>query len=311
MANQSPLSGLTDAAGGFVLPETQGETLTNGLLREAGAFALAGDARATSTRREKFAVYLGRPTAAFVGEGARKPVTGAEFAELALNVKKIATIIVLTEEMQEDVRSGDLNVLVDQDIRGAIGDVADAHALGFQNGAAIATSFDTSLSATSQTVALGSGQDRLRTALSAAMGKLEANGYRDKSQMGVVLTSDVEQHIRDARTGSDATKELYESDSDPFYGLQRQFSSNLGRISSTGTAPATTVGFVVYRPNLHVRLRKDVTLKRLDQASIVDGATTRHLAQDDLIGLRYVIRPGFQVHDINRSVVAITKAAVV
>jgi hypothetical protein len=280
------------------------------LLREAGAFALAGDARATGTRRERFAVYLGRPTAEFVGEGARKPVTGAEFGEIALNIKKIATIILLTEEMQEDVRSGDLNVLVDQDIRGAIGDKADAHALGFQNGAAIATSFDTSLSATSQTVQLGTGQDRLRLAVSAAMGKLEANGYREKSQMGVVLASDVERHIRDARTGADATQELYESDADPFYGIQRQFSSNLAGVTTVGTAPAGTVGFVVYRPNLHVRLRKDVTLKVLDQASIVDGATTRHLAQDDLTGLRYVVRPGFQVHDINRSVVAITKAAV-
>jgi HK97 family phage major capsid protein len=93
MANNTPLSGLSDAAGGIVLPEAQGALLTNGLLRETGAIALAGDARTTSSRREAFAIWNGNPTAEVVGEGGTKPVTGGEFAGGTLNVKKIASIV--------------------------------------------------------------------------------------------------------------------------------------------------------------------------------------------------------------------------
>jgi HK97 family phage major capsid protein len=93
MANNTPLSGLSDAAGGIVLPEAQGALLTNGLLQEAGAFTIAGDSRTTSSRREAFAIWNGTPTAEIVGEGGTKPVTGAEFSGGTLNIKKIASII--------------------------------------------------------------------------------------------------------------------------------------------------------------------------------------------------------------------------
>ena len=50
MANATPFSGLSDAAGGILLPEAQGALLTKGVLQEAGALAFAGDARTTSSR---------------------------------------------------------------------------------------------------------------------------------------------------------------------------------------------------------------------------------------------------------------------
>ena len=113
MANQIPLSGATEAAGGYILPEDQGTILAEGLLVESGALSLAGDRRATSRRREVFSIWKGRPTAQFVGEGGTKPVTGAEFGPGTLNIKKVATIVTFTDEMLEDVQSGDLNVLVE------------------------------------------------------------------------------------------------------------------------------------------------------------------------------------------------------
>jgi predicted phage gp36 major capsid-like protein len=81
MANQIPLSGASNAAGAYLLPDAVGGLLVNGLLKEAGAIAQVGDARATGSRREVFPISLGQPTAGFVGEGARKPVTGAEFSQ--------------------------------------------------------------------------------------------------------------------------------------------------------------------------------------------------------------------------------------
>jgi HK97 family phage major capsid protein len=313
VANNTPLSGLSDAAGGIILPEAQGGILTNGLLQEAGAFALAGDARATSSRREAFAIFNGTPTAEIVGEGGTKPVTGAEFSGGTLNVKKIASIVTFTDEMLEDVQAGDLNVLVDSGVRAAIADVADANALGKDSGTNISGAFDHELSATTQVVELGTGQDALALAVSAAMGSLEANGYRD---IGILHSGDVARHIRDARvtgvsgggttsaTVTALSQGLYAPNTDPFYGVPRFVSTNLNTLSEAGGANKV-VAIVASRPNIHVRIRHDVRVKVSTEASV--GGTS--LYQNDLTGLRYVYRAGFYVHDLNRAVVAITNTA--
>src|SRR3954453_18863472 len=105
MANVIPLSGITQAGGGFLLPPEQGNIVTNGVLQYAGAIALAGDARATNSRKTQFPIWLGTPTARAVGGGGAKPVTGAEFGQTELNVKKFASIVMFTEEMIEDVQA--------------------------------------------------------------------------------------------------------------------------------------------------------------------------------------------------------------
>jgi HK97 family phage major capsid protein len=310
VANNTPLSGLSDAAGGIILPEAQGALLTNGVLQQAGAIALAGDARTTSSRREAFAIWNGTPTAEFVGEGGTKPVTGAEFGGGTLNVKKVASIVTFTDEMIEDVQSGDLNILVDSGVRDAIADVVDANAIGLDSGTAITGAFDSELVGTTQVVELAnSGGDQLALAVSAAMGSLEANGY---SNLAILHSADVARHLRDQRlvsgggtTGLIAGNEgLYQSNTDPFYGLPRSVSTNLNTLSESAGA-GKTVAVVVNRDNLHVRIRHDVRVARSNEASI--GGTS--LFQNDLTALRYVTRLGFWVHDINRSVVKINNAS--
>lgn len=314
MANNIPLSGATDAAGGYILPFEQGEILTNGVLQEAGALSLAGDSRSTSARKEVFSIWQGAPTSEFVGEGGTKPVTGAEFGAGTMNVKKVATIVLFTDEMLEDVQNGDLNVLVDGDIRSSIADVVDAHAIGLDSGSAITGSFDTELVGTTSVVELGTGQDALRTAISAAMGTLEANGYTD---LGILHSADLARHIRDARTvpgggtlGTvQSTDQLYLDGRDPLYGLPRATSTNLNTLGETAGA-GKTVAVVASRPNLHVRIRKDVTVTPSREASVaVSGAGTRSLYQEDLTAIRYVTRLGFWVHDLNRAVVKINNAS--
>jgi hypothetical protein len=303
--NQIPFSGATDAAGKYLLPPEQGEILTNGILAQAGAIALAGDARATNSRRTQFPIWLGQPTAAFVGEGAKKPATGGEFGQAEINIKKVASIVIFTDEMLEDVQGGDLNVLVDSGVRGAINDIADAHAIGKDSGVNIVGAFDNELASTTATVELGTTGDALRVAVSAAMGILEANGYTDQANMGVLLASGFGQHIRDARSALDTTEELYSSD--PVYGLQRWYSSNLN--SPTGAAAAgRVVALVAYRPNIHVRIRKDVTLDVSREATVSDGTTDRNMWEENLTGIRYETRLGMFTHDLNRAVVAITNA---
>lgn len=312
MPNQIPLSGLSDAAGGFLLPDEQGQLLTTGILNQAAAFQVAGDVRTTTSRRTEFPIWLGEPTASFVGEAGTKPVTGAEFGQGTLNIKKIASIVLFTDEQIEDVQNGDLNVLVDSGVRDGISKVIDQHAIGRNNGSAVSGNFDTELCDTTSKVELDLGkQDGLALAVSAAMGTLETNGYTDASNMALILASDAARHLRDARQTSGGTasataqaQSLYIPNVDPLYGLERSFSSNLDRING-GAGSNKTVALLVYKPNLHVRVRNDIRVASSNEATVHDGTGLRNLWQENLTGLRYETRVGFYVHDLNKAVVKI------
>lgn len=297
MATQSPLSGLSDAAGGVLLPPEQASILTVGLLKEAGVLQLAGDSRATGSRRTVFPIWQGQPTATFVAEAGTKPVTGGEFAAGTLNIQKIATIVVFTDDMLEDLQSGDLNVLVDSGIRQAIKQTVE-------NDAVKGSVFDSQLSDTTQTVTMtGTTADSLALAISAAKGSLETNGYLDHAAL---VPPDLSRYIRDARSvpggGSAGTvassQAQYVPLSDPLYGTPSAPSTELDRLSGAGT-----VAYVFNAPNVHVRVRKDVTVKPSSEATI--GGTS--LYQTDMTAARYVTRLGIFIHDINRAVVKITK----
>jgi hypothetical protein len=310
MANQIPISGATPGAGGFILPTEQGDILVNGLLQESGALRVCGDSRATSARKTQFGIWLGAPTAGFVGEGADKPVTGAEFGQTNINVKKVASIVLFTDEMLEDVQGGDLNPLVDSGVRLAIQDVIDANILGKDSGVDITTNFDSMLRSSATTVEYAqASQDALARAVSAGMGVLEANGYGDVGQMALVLGSGFAQALRDARSAVDSTAPIYGPGGiDPTYGVQTEYSTNLNKASDAAAA-TVVVGFLVHKPNLHVRIRKDVVLTTSTEATVYDGVGDRSLFQENLTAIRYETRLGFMVHDLNRAVVKIINAA--
>ena len=312
MANNTPFSGLSDAAGGILLPEAQGALLTNGVLQEAGALAFAGDARTTSSHREAFTIWNGTPTAEVVGEGGTKPVTGGEFGGGTLNIKKIASIVTFTDEQLEDVQNGDMNVLVDSGVRSAIADIADANAVGKDSGTNLSGAFDSELSASTQVVDWDStAQDGIQLAVSAALGSLEANGYgKNYNDLGILVHPSYARVVRDARAtngGTVATAQaqgLYGVAADPFYGLPIYTSTNLNTFAEAAGANKV-VAVVAHRPNIHVRVRHDVRVKVSTDASI--GGTS--LYQNDLTGFRYVWRGGVYVHDLNRAVVSITNTA--
>lgn len=316
MSNQIPLSGLTPEAGGVLLPAEQGEILANAIAQESGALSIAGDVRTTSSRRTEFPIWKGAPVAEFVGEAGTKPVTGAEFGAGTLNVKKQATIVLFTDEMIEDLQNGDLNVLVDSDVRKAFADLTDIHVVGRDSGGTVTPAFDSTLWNTTTSVEYDqSKQDGLALAISNAMGTLEANGYRD---FGVIVASDVPQHLRNARqTGVSGggtvqaagalAQGLYQP-TDPFYGVPWAMSTNLNKLGAAAAAN-NVVAYVVSRPNLHVRVRQDIRVSVSNQASIVTGGDTKSLWQENLTGLRYEARIGFFVHDLDRAVVKITNAS--
>jgi hypothetical protein len=143
MANAIPLLEGTNASGGFLRPDVRPGRLPAWPGPPFGRRRCrASQIRRVTGKRVQYTEYVGRPTAAFVAEGADKAATGAEYAQVTLNVKKIASIVMYTEELLEDAQ-GDPTVLVNQDVRAAFADLIDSHALGRNVGrGTLTTQFD-------------------------------------------------------------------------------------------------------------------------------------------------------------------------
>ena len=309
MPNAIPLLEGTDASGGYLVRDTYGETLQNKIQREAAALSLANVSRVPG-KREKYTVYAGRPTAAFVNEAAAKGVTGAEFAEVVIDVKKIATNVLFTQELLEDARE-DPTVLVSADVNAAFGDLVDAHLLGYQAGSSITTQFNSALRSTTSTVEyVQANPDGIARAVSAAIGTIEANGGQPN---GLILNPDARQVMRDARSASDATTPIFTDgfggrENDSFYGLAARYSTNLPTLSGTAAA-GRVVGIVGDFSHLRVAMRKDVTVRSSDQATVDVSGTLHHLWQQNKVALQWEMRLGAVAHDLNRQFVAIINAA--
>src|SRR4051794_32917903 len=103
MANAIPILEGTAASGGYLVPDGQnGLTFDRGIARSSAVLQMPGLRRAVSTgKREKYTEYVGRPTVATTAEGADKPVTGAELAEVTADIVKASGTVLLTEEMIE------------------------------------------------------------------------------------------------------------------------------------------------------------------------------------------------------------------
>jgi HK97 family phage major capsid protein len=311
MANNIPMLEGVDGAGGYLVPDSYGETLRDTILREAAVGALAKRERVAG-KRQKYTVYTGRPVAGFTAEGAKKSVTGAGFSQLSVDIKKITATVIYTEELLEDAVE-DPRVLVNADVEGSIADVIDAHALGMAGGVPITTNFNNALSGTTNTVEYDATKpDGLALAVSQAMAKIEAAGGNPS---GLILPSDARAHFRDARgpaTTSAAATPLYtdgfaQTVTPQMWGLNPQFSTNLSGI--TGAAGAgKIVGIVGDFSHAIMAMRKDVGVRFTDQATLDVGGTLYHLWQQNEIAAQWETRVGFVTHDLNRMFVAIVNA---
>jgi HK97 family phage major capsid protein len=306
MANQIPLLEGTSTSGGtLITPASYGQTLVNGLLRESTALALSRVNR-VNTNKELFSVYAGRPTAAFVAEGAAKAVTGAEYTELAVNVKKMATIVMYTQELLDDARQ-DPSVLINNDVGQAFNYLIDAHILGYSAGSQITTSFDAAIRASTTTVEYDQTKD-LALAVSAAMGKVETNGYKPN---GAILPYDARQVLRDAR-GTNTGMPIFlggfgSREPDNLHGLQLAWSTNLPTISGTAAA-GRVVGIVGDFQQGIAAIRQDLTVDFSDQATVDVSGTLHHLWQQNKTAARWEMRMGYNIHDVNNAFCLILNA---
>lgn len=303
MANQIPLSESVNAAGGYLVPAQLADMLIKKVNRQAAALSLA-DVTRISTNRATWPVYLGRPTAEFVGEGADKPITGAEYSDLTVNIKKLATFVVYTDELLEDARI-DPTVLINDDVEQAFADLIDYHMLGTHAGgsdttATFGTSFDAAILQGAMTVELGTGQDAFALAVSEAMEKVEANGYMPG---GCIAAFDAKRTLRDARDGDGRPlyREGFSGEVPTIEGLRLAYTTNLdgfpaGLVGGTGS-PAKTVAVVGDFSASKAVIRSDLTTKTFTEATI----GSHNLARQNKTAVRWEMRMGHQIFDPGRT----------
>lgn len=267
--------------------------------------------RQVGRKREKFTEYVGRPTVATVAEGADKPATGAEYAEVTLDIVKAATTVIYTEELIEDAQE-DPTILINADVRAAFADYIDSNALGRTSAGVITGAFNSELSETTQTVELANtGGDRLALAVSAAMGLVESNGY---SPTGIILAHDAKQHFRDARMATETTQQVYSNAEGQFiqpvptlYNLPIGYTTNLQSIAGAAAA-GRVVGLVGDFTHALLAIRNDIRIKFSDQATVNVSGTDHRLWQQNKVASLWEMRMGFVAHDLNRAFAAIINA---
>lgn len=312
MANAIPLLEGTDASGGFLVPANvvPGITFERGIQRLSAVAGMPGlRIRQVSGKQEKYTDYVGRPTVATVAEGADKPATGAELAQVTLDIVKAAGLVMFTEELIEDA-SADLLPRIDADIREAFAQYIDQNALGSNSAGAIAGAFNSELAETTLTQELGATGDAIALAISGAMGKIEANGY---TPTGVILSADGRAALRDARgPGDNAATPVYSpgfvQPPDQIYGLPIRYTSNL-RPFATAAGAGVVKGIVGDFSHAMLGIRNDIRRKVSTEATVDVGGTAHRLWQQNKTAVLWETRVGFVAHQLNSAFCAIVDAS--
>lgn len=312
MANAIPLLEGTNASGGFLVPDADaGIFFSKGINRQSAVAGMPGlRVRRVTGKREKYTEYAGRPTFSTVAEGAAKGVTGAEYAQVTLDIVKGACIVMYTQELIDDAVD-DPSLLINDDVRAAAADWIDSNALGRNAAGQITGSFNTELSETTATVEIANtGGDRIATAVSAAMGKIEAAGYKPT---GAILAYDARQAMRDARSTVETANPVFQGFDQPnepsgLYGIPFSYTTNLQTFGAAAAA-GRVVGVVGDFSQAVLAIRQDVTVDFSNQATVDVSGTLHHLFQQNKVAARWETRVGFAAHDLNNAFCAITNAA--
>ncbi|MCW3039365.1 MAG: ArV2 [Solirubrobacterales bacterium] len=263
--------------------------------------------RRVTGKRQVLTEYVGRPTASFVAEGADKPATGAEYSTVTVDIKKIASTIMYTEELIEDAQT-DPTVLVNQDVRAAFAELIDQHALGRDRNGAITSQFNSTLASTTSTVEYDqTKQDAMALAVSSAMETISRNGYNPN---GLILAADAQSTLRAARDGFGRPlyTDGFQAAPATLYGMNITSTTNLQSVAGTAGA-GRVIGIVGDFDQSLMAVRNDIRVKFSDQATVNVGGTDHRLWQQNKVASLWECRVGFVAHDVNRAFVAIVNAS--
>lgn len=287
------------ADAGFLIPEP----LANEVIRLSSVgYGIAKSLFAYNLLTQgntKRVTALGSALSVFwVDEGEKKPASQPTFNIVTLALKKLVTIVPMTEEAVED--SGvDLMSLVAQLIREAIDKEVDLQFLNGDGTVWTGIFRDTSI----PTIELATDEDitDLRPENIIAMVDAMPLGVNGKYLMHRTVLS----KIRTLRMNADGTGDyMYNPLGGSEFGTINGFPVVLAEAAPTAASAVDAAGgnhpmimFGDFQRGVAYGEKSEVRLKLLDQATITDtdGTTVLNLAEQDMLALRAVQRVGFKV----------------
>lgn len=243
--------------------------------------------------------YDGGIEAGWVGEGQRKPVSEASMSFKTLAPRKVATIVVVSKEMVK-VNPARMLDLVNQDLQNAITravDLAILYGKDAKSGAALSNA--SFVNQTTNRVELTDADlvPQVLAGYDLAGEASDPSGFAFDSRMRTRLALAQQQDGTGAPGAPRVMPNLNASVND-VAGLPATF----GRVVSgrVGTNADTNVkGFVGDWDKVRWGYGEQITMSRSTEATIVDGANTYHLFQDNLIGLLVEAIVGWTVMDVD------------
>lgn len=237
-------------------------------------------------------VMTGRPTAGWVAEGGRKPVSDATMTLKNMDAKKLAVIVPFSKEYLRDSQINLMNYLRPK--------IAEAFAIAFDAACLHGTStpFADYIAETTNTVELGTNN--------AASGGL----YKDLVS-GIALVNGEGEGYRHNGFAFDLTYEAdllgaVAPDGRPLLVEGTQNSALVGRVAGRnvayyeGIAAGTVRGFGGDWRQARYGVASDIAYDISTEASIIlaDGTTTLHLWQNNLVALLAEAEYGFVINDV-------------
>lgn len=296
MAYTNPISNAAGAGGEVLSPEVSAPVIA-GVAKQSVILDIA-NVRPVTTATLKVPLVTLVNDPEFRDELAEAVDGGADYEDNAINVKSISQTLVISKENYEDALVNPATYL-DAAVRKSIAHKIDAHAFGFGNGTAIASSkFDNKLSSTTASVTLDPAD--IAKTIGEAVELLSGNGYQASHS---ILSNSFQGAFMGARTTD--KKGLYSSDFTELparlWGTDVKYSTNLQVFPGT----SKVVGYIVDQTALKVALRTSVEVEASTQASV--GGVS--LFGSHSMALNYNQRIGFRAIDLSRAVVKIVTAS--
>lgn len=245
--------------------------------------------------------YDGGIEAGFVDEGQAKPVSDAAMSFKTLSARKLAAIVVVSKEAAQ-VNPTRMLELIQADMQNAITRAID---LGILYGKDAKSGAQLSgveyVDKTTNRVKLGAGDlvPQILAGYDAAGTKSDPTGFMFDTTMRTKISLATQQDGVIGATGTpQRMPNLASSNISSVAGLPASY----GRVVSgrVGANPQTKVrGYVGDWSKLRWGFAENITMTSSDQATIVDGATTYHLFQQNLKAFLVEAHVGWTITDTN------------
>lgn len=248
------------------------------------------------TKQTRYPVIGALPNAAFVsGENpgdtaARKPVTGADWTDRILEAEEIAGIVVIPENVLDDASPDfDLWAEIRPRIVEAVGATLDgAVFFGVNAPASWPDGIVPAAVAAGNVFVEGASGVDIAEDINQTIALVEDDGYdapdayarrRLRAQLRGLRDDNGQPIIQPPTAGSNVPS---------LYGADLQWVTN-------GAWVDADAKLIVGDPSYAILgLRQDITYKFLTEAAVTIGGTLVSLAENDLVGLRFKMRVGFQ-----------------